>query len=656
MNGGMEGPSPLFGAGAHFRPRLVAAGLGLLAALLLATLLVLVQRANDTRDAALARKQHSFNVVILTSDVDGALARAEAALGRYVTDGDSETGTLYYDEWRRAGQGLDALQSLTRDNPEQVRRTAALQQLYVKRGAELARPAALASYKRGWSALGMLSKAGRSDTLPRMRRLLRDIAEQERALLDARSTAAALSVDQSNALSLLLSGVGVLLTITVIGAAWAAINAVVAQRIAKANEAVESDRAARLQEAVAQRTQELSAANARLLEEAATREEAEAKLRQVQKLEAVGQLTGGIAHDFNNMLAVVLGGLELARKRVSDQALEATRHIDNAMEGANRAAALTRRLLSFARNEPLLPSATDPAQLIAGMADLVDRTIGERIEIRYEADPGAWPVWVDPFQLENAILNLCVNARDAMEGVGLLRIEATNATVSDGAIGQLPAGDYVRIAVIDAGKGMSPAVLDRVFEPFFTTKPVGKGTGLGLSQIFGFARQSGGDVVIQSKEGAGTTVALYLPRHRGAVMAVETKEDAPVEVRAGAKILVVEDDVRVRAATGEALLELGFLPILCSAADDAEALLRSHPDIALLITDVIMPNITGPELVAALAPRFPDLPVLFVTGYFGEAGEPEGLSGHAVLRKPFTMNQLAKAVATALAPKLEVVA
>jgi signal transduction histidine kinase/ActR/RegA family two-component response regulator len=645
----MSAATPRDDPGVRLPPRLLALAGLLLAGVLILTLVVLVQRTNNARDRALAHKQHSFNVVVTTSEVDGSLARAEAALGRYVTDGRPDTGTLYYDEWRRAGQGLDALRDLVADNPDEAARADALKQLYLKRGRELDKPATLASYKRGWAALALYSQAGRSDVLPQMRKLLRAIADEERSLLDARTTAAAESVDQSDALSVWLSVVGLVLILLLGGIGWFAIDALAQQRLSRAVADAEENRSAALEIAVDARTLELSEANRQLVEAAQVREEAEAKLRQMQKLEAVGQLTGGIAHDFNNMLAVVLGGLELAKKRVEEQAAEAGRHIDNAMDGATRAAELTRRLLSFSRAEPLLAAAIDPAGLIAGMIELIDRTIGERIEVQVEIAAQLWAVRVDPFQLENAILNLCVNARDAMDASGLLRIEARNTALAAQEIGELAAGDYVAIAVIDHGRGMSRQLLERVFEPFFTTKPVGEGTGLGLSQIFGFARQSGGDVQIASTEGVGTTATLYLPRHHGRVAAGAAVDDQAIAPGGGAKLLVVEDDVRVRAATGEALTELGYRPLLCDSAEDAAALLASHPDIALLVTDVVMPRLTGPELVEQLQPAHPDLPVLFVTGYVGEAGEAGQFAGYKVLRKPFTMKQLGRAVAEAMA-------
>ena len=265
-------------------------------------------------------------------------------------------------------------------------------------------------------------------------------------------------------------------------------------------------------QAVRERTQELWEANQALKAEAIERQAAEAQLRQVQKMEAVGQLTGGIAHDFNNMLAVVVGGIDLARRRLNGPRREVMTHLTNAMEGATRAAALTRRLLSFARSEPLLPERLDTAILVGGMSELLDRTLGERIKVETKLADDAWPVFVDPHQLENAILNLAVNARDAMDGTGKLTIRTRNLTMEANAVGDIRAGEYLVIEVTDTGCGMTPEVKERAFEPFFTTKAVGKGTGLGLSQIFGFAHQSGGEVGIESEVGKGTTVSIYLPR------------------------------------------------------------------------------------------------------------------------------------------------
>jgi CheY-like chemotaxis protein len=283
------------------------------------------------------------------------------------------------------------------------------------------------------------------------------------------------------------------------------------------------------------------------------------------------------------------------------------------------------------------------------MSDLLDRTLGERIEVHILSEADTGPVWIDAYQLENAILNLAVNARDAMNGEGMLTIRTSNAKLRDGEIGALPAGDYVRIAVTDNGCGMSRETLERVFEPFFTTKPAGQGTGLGLSQISSFARQSGGDVAIESVLGEGTTVSIYLPRHKGEAPA-PTPIPKPVVAKPNADtgtILVVEDDPRVRAATGTALTELGYPAILCGSGAEAIAQLEERDDIGLVVTDVVMPGMTGPELARTIRARHPNIGLLFVTGYVGEAGEAESFKGSEVLRKPFTLRALADALAAA---------
>jgi signal transduction histidine kinase len=410
----------------------------------------------------------------------------------------------------------------------------------------------------------------------------------------------------------------------------------------------ETERAGALEQAVADRTSELREANEALRSEAEERQAAEAQLRQVQKMEAVGQLTGGIAHDFNNMLAVVVGGIDLARRRLNGPRREILNHLNNAMEGATRAAALTRRLLSFARSEPLLPERVDAADLVGGMSDLLDRTLGERIRIEVDLAPDTWPTYVDPHQLENAIVNLAVNARDAMSGTGALRIATRNVTLAANQVGDVQAGEYVCVSVTDTGCGMTPDVLERAFEPFFTTKPVGKGTGLGLSQIFGFAHQSGGEVGIESELGKGTTVSLYLPRTRAEAparrQASAPRVDNDVTVT-GARILVVEDDPRVRSSTVEALQDLEYDPVACSSGEEAIRLFDAQT-FDLVISDIVMPEMTGPELIKILKERRSDFAVLFVTGYVGDEGSD--IVGYELLRKPFTVGALAAAVGAAL--------
>jgi signal transduction histidine kinase/ActR/RegA family two-component response regulator len=647
---------PHEGATSEAWRRGLASAVALLAALLLIALVILVAQSNHERDVALERERHSYDILVITRTLDASMARAEAALGRFVISGEKTTGTQYYDEWRRAGRQIRQLTVMTADDPVQAALVRDLNQLYAQRGLELAEPAAHANFRQGWQALSLFNEAGKATSIPRIARILAQLASNERRVLGMRSVVAARAADWSNFLAAMLSVLGALLAIGSIALGWMTVQAVAHRRAARRAAMLESERAETLEQAVADRTRELITANERLREEAATRALAEAQLRQVQKMEAVGQLTGGIAHDFNNMLAVVVGGLDLARRRLGHETAEVGRHIDNAMEGATRAAALTRRLLAFARAEPLLPEGVDPGQLITGMSDLLDRTLGERIKVRTETLDRPWNVWVDPHQLENAILNLAVNARDAMENEGCLTISIANLTLRRHEIGEAEAGDYVRIDVTDDGCGMSPEVLDRVFEPFFTTKPIGKGTGLGLSQLFGFARQSGGEVAIRSAPGEGTTVSLYLPRFVYAAgeqprtkerLFHETAVDAPADAR-GATILVVEDDMRVRVSTVGALEELGYVPVPCGSAEEAIEVLGKRDDVRLIITDVVMPGMTGPELIGTIAPRYPHIAVLFVTGYVGDAGEAEQFAGYEVLRKPFTVNALSKAVADAI--------
>jgi CheY-like chemotaxis protein len=299
-----------------------------------------------------------------------------------------------------------------------------------------------------------------------------------------------------------------------------------------------------------------------------------------------------------------------------------------------------------------MPERVDSNELIGGMSDLLDRTLGERIRVEIDLGEDTWPAYVDPHQLENAIVNLAVNARDAMDGEGAMRIATENVHLAANEVGDVRPGDYVKVSVTDTGTGMTQEVLDRAFEPFFTTKPVGKGTGLGLSQIFGFAHQSGGEVGIESQLGRGTTVSIYLPRTEAAApvrihpSALRT-ETADIHV-AGARLLLVEDDPRVRTATVGALEDLDYEPVACGSGAEAIELFKNQ-EFDLVISDVIMPEMTGPELIRHLkSTQDRDFAVLFVTGYVGE-DESDALRSHELLRKPFTVGALASAVAAALA-------
>ena len=627
----------------------------ILATVLLIGLIIMVTLSNRQRDQALRWERHTYDVMLLTRTVDATLARAEAALGRFVLDEEQETGTAYYNEWRLAGRQIGQLQQLVRRDPAQRERVQRLRNLYNQRGDELAAAAALAAQRQDSGGVPLFYQAGRSPTGPALRAELDAIASNERDALRRRMADTQMFAAEANKLTGWLGWLGVLLGVGAILLGLAAYRAISERLIARKEAENESYRAMNLERAVQDRTRELRQANERLQAEAAERAAAEAQLRQVQKMEAVGQLTGGIAHDFNNMLAVVVGGLDLAKRKLRGPKREVEMHLDNALEGATRAAQLTRRLLTFARSEPLVVEPVAPSELIEGMLDLVDRSIGERISVQTRFASQPWYVWADAHQLENAIINLAVNARDAMDGQGQLGIDIDNIAIEDHQIGSLPAGDYVRISVSDTGAGIAPEHLERVFEPFITTKPVGKGTGLGVSQIFGFVRQSGGDIVIHSQLGAGTTVSLYLPRSIEAAeayarRAAEAKalEDEPEAPMTGASILLVEDDPRVSRSTISALEELGYAPTACASGVEAIEILRQGQRFDVIITDVMMPEMTGPELIRRIARDHPDIAVLFVTGFIGEVGEGEDLSGYDMLRKPFTVGALAEAVARAL--------
>jgi signal transduction histidine kinase/ActR/RegA family two-component response regulator len=630
-----------------------AAAAGLAAALVLVVMVFLVRYANDAREQALASERHTYEVALTVRSLSGNVSRAEAALSRFVLDENVQTsGNIYVSNWQMAGYQIDQLRSLTRGSPEQQRRVTELQSLYNKRDGELALAARAALAKEGEAGISYYYQAATTGTGRALDDKLEEIIRAERGALRDRIEQSQLFSDKADQFTDYLSWFGILVGIGAIFLGVIAVQAVRQSRLVRLRAETETERAEALEQAVRERTQELWDANRALKAEAEERQAAEAQLRQVQKMEAVGQLTGGIAHDFNNMLAVVVGGIDLALRRLNGPRREVMIHLNNAMEGATRAAALTRRLLSFARSEPLMPERVDSKGLIGSMSDLLDRTLGERITVQVAMASGTWPTYVDPHQLENAIVNLAVNARDAMDGEGLMRITTANVTMSANEVGDIQAGDYVKISVIDTGCGMPADVIERAFEPFFTTKPVGKGTGLGLSQIFGFAHQSGGEVGIESKLGEGTTVSIYLPRTEVAPAAAVRlhptvrQNESDIHVP-GARILLVEDDPRVRTATIGALEDLDYDPVACSSGAEAIELFAAR-DFDLVISDVIMPEMTGPELIRFLkSAHSREFAVLFVTGFVGD-GESDDLRGYELLRKPFTVGALASAVAAAL--------
>jgi signal transduction histidine kinase len=395
----------------------------------------------------------------------------------------------------------------------------------------------------------------------------------------------------------------------------------------------------------------LSFVSEKLVQEGEQRGLIEQQLRQSQKMDAIGQLTGGIAHDFNNMLAIVIGSLDILKRRMSRGESKLERFVDAAMEGAERAAVLTHRLLAFSRQQPLAPKPIEINRFVAGMSEMLRRTLGEHVRLETILAGGLWRTHADGSQLENAILNLAVNARDSMPDSGRLTIETANASLDDSYAAAHPdvtAGRYVMIAVSDNGTGMSAEVIAKAFDPFFTTKGVGKGTGLGLSQVHGFVKQSGGHIKIYSEAGQGTTVKMYLPRFLG-VGETSTRPEPIREIRTGDAtqiILVVEDEGRVRHLTVEMLRELGYTVLEADGAASALLLLKANPKVNLLFTDIVMPDVNGRQLADEAQRNDLALKVLFTSGYTSSAIVHNGVldDGVQLISKPFTLEQLASKV------------
>ncbi|HEY4264452.1 MAG TPA: PAS domain-containing protein [Micropepsaceae bacterium] len=382
---------------------------------------------------------------------------------------------------------------------------------------------------------------------------------------------------------------------------------------------------------------------------------AEEALRQAQKMEAIGQLTGGIAHDFNNLLTGIIGAMDALKRRIAvGRYDDLARFMDAAISSSNRAAALTHRLLAFARRQPLNPQAVEANRLVRGMEDLLRRTLGEQVKLVTDLAPDLWPAFTDAHQLENALLNLAINARDAMPTGGQLTIATRNILVAEAehhGQDEIDPGDYTVIAVSDTGVGMSPEVVPKIFEPFFTTKPIGQGTGLGLSMIYGFAKQSRGHIRIESTLGRGTQASLYLPRYMGPLMPDFLLDTRDAPLGKGEAVLLVEDDSSVRLLIGEVLRDLGYACIEASDGQAALPMLTSNARLDLMITDVGLPGMNGRELAEIARQHRPSLKILFVTGYAEHATgkHPFLEQGMEMVTKPFMLDALALKIRQMLA-------
>ena len=403
---------------------------------------------------------------------------------------------------------------------------------------------------------------------------------------------------------------------------------------------------------VNERTAELAATNRQLLAQIEERENIESTLRQMQRLEAVGQLTSGVAHDFNNLLTVVLGNLEFVERRVAAARMtgDLAQRLVNMRSATERGAKLTDQLLAFSRRQRLEPKSLDLGEIVAGMHDLLQSTMGGAITIETRLQPGLWPALVDPTQLELAVLNLAINARDAMSVGGRLRVETANVSVEHPAYPEEPpVGEYVAICVSDNGAGMSDEIRQKAFEPFFTTKEVGKGSGLGLSQVLGFAKQSGGGVRIDSTPAQGTAVRIFLPRtqrRRGEAMPAPAAF-APIDV-SNADILIVDDDNGVREVTAAMLRDLGYKVHEAGSGGAALDVLEHAEKIDLMLVDFAMPGMSGADVARQARASRPLMPTLFITG-FADRAALAGVSESHIIGKPFHQNELAHKVRVALA-------
>ncbi len=562
--------------------------------------------------------RHTLEVETQISEIWSLLQDAEIGQRSFVLTGDERFLEPYTLAKGRIPGELDELQKLVADNANQDKAVAEIRPLIKERLAFAE------------ETLDILRRVGfeqaREKVLEgRGLQLMKQLRERFRILLDAEKSLLALR--ESDAIR------GAITLSIAVALAFTATLTALAMWITHARR---SER-------------ELSSANAALLSSIEERDAAEIQVRQMQKAEAIGNLTGGIAHDFNNMLAVIISGIGLAQKRLARGEAGAETFLAGALDGATRAATLVKRLLAFSRQQPLAPKAIDANKFVAGISELIARAIGESIQMETILGGGLWLTHADPVQLENSILNLCVNARDAMPDGGRLTVETANCHLDD-RYSRLhpgvPAGQYVLLAVTDTGCGMPADVLAKAFDPFFTTKDQSKGTGLGLSQVYGFVKQTGGHIKVYSEVGQGTTIKIYLPRHYATEIERVPEQVGPTEIKGTEVVLLVEDEARVLQLTAAELRELGYSVIESSGARDALTHLEAGKHVDLLLTDIVMPEMNGKKLADAALSLRPELKVVFMTGFTRNAVVHNGVldPGVQFLAKPFTLDELSKKI------------
>lgn len=599
---------------------------GLLTSALFGSGLMFAEQAKDQQAV-----QHTLTVKNILTDVLSSIQDAETGQRGFLLTGKMEYLEPYERALRDFSAQIEQLGRETSDNPNQVQAVAALRIVANDKLEELRQTIQLKQAGKMDGALALVSSDKGLALMRDARSAIGRMQFEESRLLNERSQSSDRTFKFSEA------GITAAVLFTVV-LGWIAFTD-----------------AGQQFKAVTAANASLAEAHKKTLEAVSRREKLENQLRQSQKMEAVGQLTGGIAHDFNNMLAVVIGSLNLLKRRISRGENDVMKFVDGALDGAERAATLTHRLLAFSRQQPLSPQPIDANKFVAGMADLIRRTLGETISVETILAGGLWRTHADPSQLESTILNLAVNARDAMTDGGKLTIETSNASLDDSysaAHVEVPAGQYVLVSVTDTGSGMTQDIIDKAFEPFFTTKIVGKGTGLGLSQVQGFVKQTGGHIKIYSEVDLGTAVKIYLPRFFGEATEVvdETSfNDVPLGQQTEF-VLVVEDEERMLRVSSEAFKELGYSVLQASSPSLALRIIDKHPEITLLFTDVVMPEMSGRTLADQAVLKLPNLKVLFTTGFSRNAVIHNNIldAGVNFLPKPFTVTQLAQKVRSVL--------
>ncbi|ULO24063.1 CHASE3 domain-containing protein [Methylocystis sp. SB2] len=584
-------------------------------------------RAELQRREAGAWLRHTIQVQSDLYQLYGLLQAAESGQRGFIITQDERYLDASSEAMRKLPVIVDRLSERVRDNPKQLEIVAEMQPLLGER-VEIINEAIADTRAHRLDEAVQIVKSGRGKALmDRLHALIDTMTENEQNLFDAREREVNAAGGEFDAAVWAIGGIIFAL------AAFSFLNA------QKQMNALQTSR------------DSLKTAYDQLIGETTRREALESQLRQSQKLEALGHLTGGIAHDFNNMLGVIVASLHLLRRKLANSSDDYIQLIDSAMDGADRAAAMVRRLLAFSRRQPLSPRPLDPNKFVSSVSDMVRRALGEKIELETVLAGGLWATKIDQHELESAIVNLAVNARDAMPDGGKLTIETANCYLDDAYASEnmeVNPGQYVMIAVTDTGQGMPPEVLSQAFDPFFTTKPAGKVPGLGLSQVHGFVKQSGGQVKIYSEPGRGTCIKLYLPRFNQVESPTELPlpRPRPLELPLGRPeelVLIVEDDDTARRVTAQGVRELGYSVLEAENGRAAIDIIRRRADIALMVTDVVMPDMDGARLAREAVFRRHSLRVLFITGYTRNAIVHNGVLDKDVklLTKPFTLEQLA---------------